>query len=140
MILSNKEQKIYDEIDEIVTKNYDDKIALKNRLYEYVNKKINSPKIDIKVDFEELFNEMNNWEEELKAVRKGLSKVSVKRNKWKNRYYKEKRKNKQLKEVIKEVREYINSKVISNGEIIDQLRKIEVKELLQILDKAKKGE
>ena len=45
--------------------------------------------------------------------------------------------NKQLKEVIEEVREYINSKVISNGEIIDQLRKIEVKELLQILDKAK---
>ena len=41
------------------------------------------------------------------------------------------------KEVIDEVREYINSKVISNGEIIDQLRKIEVKELLQILDKAK---
>ena len=41
------------------------------------------------------------------------------------------------KEVIEEVREYINSKVISNGEIIDQLRKIEVKELLQILDKAK---
>ena len=47
--------------------------------------------------------------------------------------------NKQLKEVIEEVREYINSKVISNGEIIDQLRKIEVKELLQILDKAKKN-
>ena len=45
--------------------------------------------------------------------------------------------NKHLKEVIEEVREYINSKVISNGEIIDQLRKIEVKELLQILDKAK---
>ena len=47
--------------------------------------------------------------------------------------------NKQLKEVIEEVREYINSKVISNGEIIDQLRKIEVKELLQILDKAKEN-
>lgn len=45
--------------------------------------------------------------------------------------------NKELKDVIEEVREYINSKVISNGEIIDQLRKIEVKELLQILDKAK---
>ena len=44
--------------------------------------------------------------------------------------------NKQLKEVIEEAREYINSKVISNGKIIDQLRKIEVKELLQILDKA----
>ena len=43
--------------------------------------------------------------------------------------------NKKLKEVIEKVREYINSKVISNGEIIDQLRKIEVKELLQILDK-----
>ena len=45
--------------------------------------------------------------------------------------------NKELKDVIEEVREYINSKVISNGEIIDQLRKIEVKELLQILDKVK---
>lgn len=59
--------------------------------------------------FEELFNEMVNWRDE----------------------------SKQLKEVIDEVREYINSKVISNGEIIDQLRKIEVKELLQILDKSK---
>ena len=58
--------------------------------------------------FEELFDEMSNWRDE----------------------------SKQLKEVIEEVREYINSKVISNGEIIDQLRKIEVKELLQILDKA----
>lgn len=48
--------------------------------------------------------------------------------------------NKQLKEVIEEVREYINSKVISNGEIIDQLRKIEVKELLQILDKGESNE
>ena len=59
--------------------------------------------------FDELFDEMSNWRDE----------------------------SKQLKEVIEEVREYINSKVISNGEIIDQLRKIEVKELLQILDKAK---
>lgn len=59
--------------------------------------------------FEELFNEMVNWRDE----------------------------SKQLKEVVEEVREYINSKVISNGEIIDQLRKIEVKELLQILDKSK---
>ena len=47
--------------------------------------------------------------------------------------------NKQLKDAIEEVREYINSKVISNGEIIDQLRKIEVKELLQILDKVKEN-
>ena len=47
--------------------------------------------------------------------------------------------NTELLEVIEEVREYINSKVISNGEIIDQLRKIEVKELLQILDKVKKN-
>ena len=61
--------------------------------------------------FKELFGEMSNWRDE----------------------------NKQLKEVIEEVREYINSKVISNGEIIDQLRKIEVKELLQILDKAKEN-
>ena len=59
--------------------------------------------------FKELFDEMSNWRDE----------------------------SKQLKEVIEEVREYINSKVISNGEIIDQLRKIEVKELLQILDKVK---
>ena len=59
--------------------------------------------------FEELFDEMSNWRDE----------------------------SKQLKEVIEEVREYINSKVIANGEIIDQLRKIEVKELLQILDKVK---
>ena len=58
--------------------------------------------------FEELFDEMSNWRDE----------------------------SKQLKEVIEEAIEYINSKVISNGEIIDQLRKIEVKELLQILDKA----
>ena len=43
---------------------------------------------------------------------------------------------KKQKEVIDKAIEYINSKVISNGEIIDQLRKIEVKELLQILDKA----
>lgn len=62
--------------------------------------------------FKELFNEMSNWKEES---------------------------NKQ-KEVIEEVREYINSKVISNGEIIDQLRKIEVKELLQILDKGESNE
>ena len=59
--------------------------------------------------FMELFNEMINWRDE----------------------------SKQLKEVIEEVREYINSKVISNGEIIDQLRKIEVKELLKIMQKAK---
>lgn len=59
--------------------------------------------------FKELFDEMSNWRDE----------------------------SKQLKDVIEEAREYINSKVISNGEIIDQLRKIEVKELLQILDKSK---
>ena len=40
-----------------------------------------------------------------------------------------------LQEVIKEAREYIDTKVISNGEIIDQLRKIEVKKLLEILSK-----
>ena len=61
--------------------------------------------------FKELFDEMSNWRDE----------------------------SKQLKEIIEEAREYINSKVISNGEIIDQLRKIEVKDLLQILDKAKKN-
>ena len=38
-------------------------------------------------------------------------------------------------EVIKEAREYVDTKVISNGEIIDQLRKIEVKKLLEILSK-----
>lgn len=41
----------------------------------------------------------------------------------------------QKENIIKEVREYIENKVISNGEVIDQLRKIEVKELLEILDK-----
>ena len=46
---------------------------------------------------------------------------------------------KKQKEVIDKAIEYINSKVISNGEIIDQLRKIEVKELLQILDKVKEN-
>ena len=61
--------------------------------------------------FKELFDEMSNWKDE----------------------------SKQLKEVIDKAIEYINSKVISNGEIIDQLRKIEVKELLQILDKVKGG-
>ena len=60
-------------------------------------------------------------EEETKDVQKAIKQLQ--------------RENKQLKEVIEEVREYINSKVISNGEIIDQLRKIEVKELLEILDK-----
>ena len=57
--------------------------------------------------FKELFNEMVNWKEE----------------------------SQKQKEAIDKAIEYINSKVISNGEIIDQLRKIEVKELLQILDK-----
>ena len=52
-------------------------------------------------------------------------------------YMKLQQENKKYKEVIDKAIEYINSKVISNGEIIDQLRKIEVKELLQILDKAK---
>lgn len=37
--------------------------------------------------------------------------------------------------IINEAKEYIENKVISNGEVIDQLRKIEVKELLEILDK-----
>ena len=59
--------------------------------------------------FKELFDEMSNWKEE----------------------------SQRQKEVIDKAIEYINSKVISNGEIIDQLRKIEVKELLQILDKVK---
>ena len=61
--------------------------------------------------FKELFNEMVNWKEE----------------------------SQRQKEVIDKAIEYINPKVISNGEIIDQLRKIEVKELLQILDKAKEN-
>ena len=42
---------------------------------------------------------------------------------------------KEKEEVIKEAREYVDTKVISNGEIIDQLRKIEVKKLLEILSK-----
>lgn len=41
--------------------------------------------------------------------------------------------NKRQKEVIDKAIEYIENKVISNGEVIDQLRKVEVKELLDIL-------
>lgn len=37
------------------------------------------------------------------------------------------------KEVINKAIEYIENKVISSGEVIDQLRKVEVKELLDIL-------
>ena len=108
--------------------------------------------------FKELFNEMSNWREEAKELKKQLEYLRS------GEYYNQLRferdmlqyvadngkvskedkefidmthRNTELLEVIEEVREYINSKVISNGEIIDQLRKIEVKELLQILDKAK---
>lgn len=38
------------------------------------------------------------------------------------------------KEVINKAIEYIENKVISSGEVIDQLRKVEVKELLDILN------
>ena len=106
--------------------------------------------------FKELFNEMSNWREEAKELKKQLEYLRS------GEYYNQLRferdmlqnvvdngevskedktfidmthRNTELLEVIEEVREYINSKVISNGEIIDQLRKIEVKELLQILDK-----
>ena len=108
--------------------------------------------------FDELYNEMSNWREEVKELKKQLEYLRS------GEYYNQLRferdmlqyvadngkvskedkefidmthRNTELLEVIEEVREYINSKVISNGEIIDQLRKIEVKELLQILDKAK---
>ena len=108
--------------------------------------------------FKELFNEMVNWKEEVKELQKQLEYLRS------GEYYNQLRferdtlqyvadngkvskedktfidmthRNTELLEVIEEVREYINSKVISNGEIIDQLRKIEVKELLQILDKVK---
>ena len=108
--------------------------------------------------FEELFNEMINWKEEVKELKKQLEYLRSRE------YYNQLRferdmlqyvadngkvskedkefidmthRNTELLEVIEELREYINSKVISNGEIIDQLRKIEVKELLQILDKVK---
>ena len=40
----------------------------------------------------------------------------------------------QLEKRIKKALDFIDSKVISNGEIIDQLRKIEVKELIEILN------
>ena len=107
--------------------------------------------------FRELFDEMSNWREEAKELKKQLEYLRSRE------YYNQLRferdmlqnvvdngevskedktfidmthRNTELLEVIEEVREYINSKVISNGEIIDQLRKIEVKELLQILDKA----
>ena len=110
--------------------------------------------------FIELFEEMENWKEEVKELKKQLEYLRS------GEYYNQLRferdmlqyvadngkvskedktfidmthRNTELLEVIEEVREYINSKVISNGEIIDQLRKIEVKELLQILDKAKEN-
>ena len=43
-----------------------------------------------------------------------------------------------LNNIIKEVREYIESKVISSNEVIDQLRKSEIREVLEILDKENK--
>lgn len=48
--------------------------------------------------------------------------------------YEEKIQKKQA--IIDKAIEYIENKVISNGEVIDQLRKVEVKELLDILKKA----
>lgn len=39
----------------------------------------------------------------------------------------------ELQERINKAIEYIDTKVVSNGEIIDQLRKIEIKQLLEIL-------
>lgn len=49
--------------------------------------------------------------------------------------YEEKIQKKQA--IIDKAIEYIENKVISNGEVIDQLRKVEVKELLDILKEAK---
>lgn len=48
--------------------------------------------------------------------------------------YEEKIQKKQA--IIDKAIEYIENKVISNGEVIDQLRKVEVKELLDILKEA----
>ena len=39
----------------------------------------------------------------------------------------------ELQQRINKAIEYIDTKVVSNGEIIDQLRKIEIKQLLEIL-------
>ena len=44
---------------------------------------------------------------------------------------------KKQKEAIDKAIEYIENKVISSGEVIDQLRKVEVKELLNILKEVK---
>ena len=49
------------------------------------------------------------------------------------KYIELQQKKQQLEERIKKALDFIDSKVISNGEIIDQLRKIEVKELIEIL-------
>lgn len=43
-------------------------------------------------------------------------------------------KNQLLEKRIKKALDFIDSKVISNGEVIDRLRKIEVKELIEILN------
>ena len=48
--------------------------------------------------------------------------------------YEEKIQKKQA--IIDKAIEYIENKVIANGEVIDQLRKVEVKELLDILKEA----
>lgn len=50
------------------------------------------------------------------------------------KYIELQQKKQQLEERIKKALDFIDSKVISNGEIIDQLRKIEVKELIEILN------
>lgn len=73
-------------------------------------------------------NEIQKWEELLNQLNPKMEKEL---NEYRRGYYKK-------KEVINKAIEYIESKVISNGEIIDQLRKIEVKELLDILKEVSK--
>lgn len=96
----------------------------KDERYDYLCSEFNA--INYCINLEKYTNKLQQENKQLKA------KLEMYEN---GVYYSSE--NDKLKEVIEEVREYINSKVISNGEIIDQLRKIEVKELLQILDKAK---
>ncbi len=75
---------------------------------------------------------MNNYEEQLKEELKIIDKDN-RTLQQENIYLREKIK--LLQSIIKEVREYIESKVVSSNEVIDQLRKSEVRELLEILDK-----
>ena len=85
---------------------------MNNKYYQYINENGDY------VDYWTLVNDINNAYECIEELEED---------------------NKQLKDKINKAIEYIESKVFSSGEIIDQLRKIEVKELLDIL-KGKKYE